>query len=270
MVVRTTFNGLSEVQTIYLEADRKRTEFRNSRGRIQGPRLASITRCDIGQDFELNLDAGEYESWPYPAKTLTTEDYAAAGIPQPKMVRSDKPTLRVTRTTVDTGDRKDFFGHIARHFITTIKQIKLDGSQSQESVTDGWYVDLDLALSCDPKLPKGTASTGYVTATLEGEPYDRPEFIDIGDRPGTGFPVELNVETNDTYVLSNGIKKQSRLRFDRHVLQLYEGPSDPGIFEIPSGFKQVRKIERNPKAQDLSNTSIGWWNELKIRLAGFL
>jgi hypothetical protein len=258
MVLRFTSDGISGVQTTYLAGDRKRTEYRNSRGRDKGPRLASINRCDIGQSFDLNMDADEYVSWPYHPKPPTAKDYAAMGLTQPKMVQSEKPTVRVTSNTVNTGEQKKFFGHIAKHFITTIKETPLEGSDSQpqesmrdgwhqESVRDGWYVDLDLALSCEPKFPKGTATVGFVTATKDGDPIDRPEFINTGDRPATGFPVELKVETDDTYVLPDGTKKQSHSRMENRVLQLYDGPLDAAIFEVPSGFKQVREIRRNPK-----------------------
>jgi len=73
------------------------------------------------------------------------------------MFQSTEPTLRIETTTVDTGERKEFFGHIARHFIITRKQIPLEGSHSepQETLTDGWYIDLDPQVSCDRKLSRG-------------------------------------------------------------------------------------------------------------------
>jgi len=62
--------GISSDQTFYIERDRRRTEISELDGRREtmdgptdvhyGPRLASNTRCDLGQAFELNLDTGEY------------------------------------------------------------------------------------------------------------------------------------------------------------------------------------------------------------------
>jgi len=62
-------------------------EFRNYAGQrkadgsqqkwLSGPRLAAITRCDLGQVVELNLDADEYVSAPYPPKPLTRAEIEA-------------------------------------------------------------------------------------------------------------------------------------------------------------------------------------------------
>jgi len=57
--------GSASQRTIYFQADRKRFAYQNSFGQqqvdgsvrpIYGPRLVSITRCDLGQSLELNLD----------------------------------------------------------------------------------------------------------------------------------------------------------------------------------------------------------------------
>ena len=75
-----------------------------------GPRLAVIIRCDLGQEFELNLDAGEYQAAPYPPKPLSKAQAEALGLKPLQFVASDKPTLRIETTTLDTGERKEFFG----------------------------------------------------------------------------------------------------------------------------------------------------------------
>src|SRR5580704_87627 len=73
MTIRRIFAGNPSEQTIYVQEDRKRMEFRNHFGQqgadgsqqwLSGPRLAAITRCDLGQLFELNLDSAEYVSAP--------------------------------------------------------------------------------------------------------------------------------------------------------------------------------------------------------------
>jgi hypothetical protein len=176
LTIQQDQSGPSGQRIIYLQGDRKRVEYRNAFGRlgtegslqaIYGPRLVSITRCDLGQYFELNLDASEYTATIYPPKQTTMAERAARGLPTKLNYVSDQPTLRIEVTTSDTGERKEMFGYTARHVITTRKQIPLEGSQSgpQESVTDAWYIDpqpaasadidLNQRLSCDPKLPRG-------------------------------------------------------------------------------------------------------------------
>jgi len=197
MTIRHVLAGNSSEQTIYVQGDRKRMEFRNSVGQsrsdgsqqwLSGPRLAAITRCDLGQVFELNLDAAEYVSAPYPPKPLTQAEIEARGLSKLAKSRSGKPTLRIETTTADTGERREFFGHTARHIIITRKQIPLEGSHSepQETVTDGWYIDLDPQVSCDRRPSKGKRAHSYLVAG--NQPAEKPEFVDVGESE-TGFPV---------------------------------------------------------------------------------
>jgi hypothetical protein len=276
--------GLSTQQTIYLQADRKRMEFRsafgqkNADGSVQptyGPRLVAITRCDLGQAFELNLDASEYTSVPYPPKPLTKEEIKARGLETPVTYNSDKPTLRIEVTTTDTGERKEIFGHIARHVITTRKQIPLEGSHSepQESVTDAWYIDfqsidLNQRLSCDRKPPEGKHAYTHSYLWLGGNrPMDKPDFVTIGE-PERGFAVQSVTTSKSTYTLPAGARKQSDSKFEMQVTQFEENPLDPALFEIPSGFKHVEHIERNPVAPGSSSQISYLWQRLKASVAG--
>ena len=63
----------------------------------------------LGTSFELNLDAAEYVSAPYPAKSLTQAEIEARGLSKADMSQPREPTLRIETTTVDTGERKEFF-----------------------------------------------------------------------------------------------------------------------------------------------------------------
>jgi hypothetical protein len=285
MTIQHGQGGLSTQQTIYVQADRKRMEFRsafgqkNADGSVQptyGPRLVAITRCDLGQAFELNLDASEYTSTPYPPKPLTKEEIKARGLETPVTYNSEKPTLRIEVTTTDTGERKEIFGHIARRVITTRKQIPLEGSNSepQESVTDAWYIDfqsIDLhqRLSCDRKPPEGkhAYTHSYLRAIGGNRPMDKPEFVTIGE-PETGFAVQSVTTSKSTYTLPDGARKQSDSKFEMQVTQFEESPLDPALFEIPSGFKHVEHIERNPVAPASSSQISYLWQRLKASVAG--
>ncbi|MBZ5627630.1 MAG: hypothetical protein LAO06_02060 [Acidobacteriia bacterium] len=269
--IRHVLAGNSSEQTIYLQGDRKRMEFRNSLGRTKGPRLVAITRCDLGQMFELNLDAGEYVSAPYPPKPLTKEEIEARGLGWLEMSKSRKPTLRIESTTVDTGERKELLGHIARHVISTRKQTPLEGSSSepQETVTDGWYIDLDLDphVPCEPRLSGGKRVHSYLMAG--NQPAEKPEFVDIGVAE-TGFAVQLVAISKSTYTLPDGTKKQTDSKSDTLVTQLEQGPLDPGLFEIPLGFKHVQHIERNPRVPASTSQTMDWWERFKARVASLL
>ena len=275
MTIRRGFAGSASEQTIYVQGDRKRMEFRNSVGQpnsdgsqqwLSGPRLAAITRCDLGQNLELNLDAAEYVSAPYPPKPLTQAEIEARGLGKRDMSPSKGATLRIETTTVDTGERKDLFGQVARHVIITRKQIPLDGSHSepQESVTDGWYIDLDPQTSCDRKLSRGRSGHSY--AVVGNKPAERPEFVDIG-KSETGFAVQLAVISKGTYTMPDGTKRQTDSKSEMLVTQLELGPLDPGLFEIPPGFMLVQRVERNPVVSASPSQPIDFWERLKAKVA---
>jgi|SRR5215470_6865497 len=278
MSIRHVFARNSSTQTIYLQADRKRMEFRNSVRRnaadgsqhwLSGPQLVAITRCDLRQYFELNLDAAEYVSAPYPAKTLTGDQVEARGLRNAEKSKSDKPTLRIETTTVDTGERREIYEHTARHIITTRKQIPLKGSRSepQKMVTDGWYIDLNSPVSCDPPFPAGRRAHTYLFAATGYQPAEILEFVDIGE-PEMGFAVQQTMTSKGIYTLPDGAKKQTESKSETLVTQLEEGPLDSALFEIPPGFKHVEHIERNPSESRSSSQVRDFWERFKTRVAG--
>jgi hypothetical protein len=276
MTIRRLFAGNSSEQTIYAQGDRKRMEFRNYAGQrkadgsqqwLSGPRLAAITRCDLGEVFELNLDAAEYVSAPYPPKPLTQVEIEARGLSKTDMSQSREPTLRIETTTLNTGERKEFFGHTARHVIITRKQIPLERSHSepQETMTNGWYIDLDPQVSCDRRLSTGNRAHGYVVAGKQ--PAEKLEFVDIGESE-TGFPVQSVMVSKGTYTLPDGTNKQTNSRTETLVTQLELGSLDPGLFEIPPRFKHVRQIERNQRVS--ASSTQDFWERFKAKVAGLL
>jgi hypothetical protein len=278
MTVRDAFGSMSSERTMYFQGDRKRLDFRSSSGGARradgsvdvryGPHIASITRCDLGQMFQLNLDAHEYSSAPYPPKPLTKEQMETIGIKAaPARQPPSKPTLLIETTTVDTGERKQLFGHTARHIIVTRKETPLEGSQRepQESVTDGWYIDLDVRISCDRKWRAGEHA--YLRAGLSGDGRapDVPKFVDVGE-PVTGFPVEMKMTNRSTFALADGTKKENTSTNESSIAQLEEGPLAPAIFEIPAGFRQVAHIEQNPPLDWQTVLANNWrWLKAQVR-----
>jgi hypothetical protein len=272
--------GTPTRQTIYFQADRKRFAYQNSFGQrqadgserpIYGPRIVSITRCDLGQAFTLNLDTREYTASPYPPKPFTKEEMEKRGMRSRLTYISDKPTWRIETTTFDTGERKEIFGKTARHVITTRKQTPLEGSvsQAQESVTDAWYVDphspdsdIDLSqrLSCDRKWPNGKKSHASIRAVLGNQPLDRAEFVDIGE-PETGFAVESVTTVKGAHRLHDGTERQLDSKSEMRVTELEKASLDPALFEIPEGFKLVERIEHNPPQSAFLSPPKNFWQE---------
>lgn len=236
-------------ETQYIASDRRRSEYRNASGSNYGPPLALLSRCDMGQNLELNLEDKQYVSVPLPHF--------------PSEQRT--PTILVEITTVDTGERKKLFGYDARHVITTRKHTRLNGSKDieQMSTTDGWYTDLPTALSCESK-PRG--GVGFVTiGTLNNVPTEVPSWKLVG-KPESGFALSTTTTTHDTYVLPDGSKRDSSSTFEVKVTELYSGPLNPELFEVPSGFTKVDRIQRNPSVP-FSIRMQEYWNTLRLRIS---
>ena len=158
------------------------------------PAIVTITRCDLSQMFVLNLDDREYMSMPVP-QPPSIEELQARAAQRPKPAVQPQPTLLIETTTEDTGQGKQMFGYTARHVITTVRQIPLveSGQIPQETTTDGWYIDLDTLVSCDPQRQlKGL--TGVLTVTreilgaMEGlENRRKCLFSRMSEKAGNGF-----------------------------------------------------------------------------------
>src|SRR5262249_48095393 len=124
----------------YLQADRRRREHRGSFGyrlRPNGrsmfplaPRTALIVPCDWRQTFHRHRD-----DRPYPAGRLQSllagEEMLvrAAASGQLVIAPAREPTVLVETETVDTGERKESFGHTARHVVTTRRVTPLAGAK---------------------------------------------------------------------------------------------------------------------------------------------
>jgi hypothetical protein len=213
----------------------------------------------------LNLDAREYRAVPYPPNPFTKEQMEARGI-KPQSGVPSEPTLLLETTTVDTRERREVFGHTARHVITTRKQTPLEGSQSQpqETVTDGWYIDLDNRISCDRKWREGAHAYVYARSSTDSRAPDRPKFVDVG-KPEAGFAVDLKTTTRGTYAMPDGTRKESTTTSEMAVTQLQEGPLDAAVFEVPAGFRQVAHIETSPPV-DWQTAWVNAWVRFKAKV----
>jgi hypothetical protein len=227
--------------------------------RVYGPRTAIIVRPDRGKTFELNLDASQYVARSYPPekpRPLTKEQMEALGLKMPSAAQSANPTFRIETTTKDTGERKEIFGYVARHVITTRKEIPLEGSRrgAQEVVTDAWYIDLEPQFRptiYPPNWPNGKPAQGRrghsyasVRSPADRSPQETPEFVDIGE-PETGFALEEIRTSRNSYTSPDGTKSQTEGKDETHV-RLERAVFDPALFEVPAGFKRVSEIQRNP------------------------
>jgi hypothetical protein len=122
---QTVSSDFFSEQTIYIAGDRRRMEVRHSVARrndgtspetSDGLSSVIIVRCDLGQSFILHPQREEYSSSPYPPERLTIGGKLLA-MEKPASDEVAKPTLRIETTTVDTGERQEMFGYVAKHVI---------------------------------------------------------------------------------------------------------------------------------------------------------
>ncbi|MGA2095729.1 MAG: hypothetical protein ABSH39_05475 [Candidatus Acidiferrum sp.] len=258
MTVRYSSIANETEMTTYFRGDARRQETSNVTDSRYGPRLAFIERCDLGQIFELNLDQRQYDSYPYPPPLPTKEQMAKWGPKEQEYVPPGPPTSRIEVTTKDTGERTDFFGHQARHVIVTSKETPLAGSHryAQESVTEGWYIDLKTDISCEPWWRTRERQKGFSYLSAGNAP-ERVEFVSIGT-PEAGCEVESKTTVKSLYVSNDGKTREEVSKSRVKVLDFAEGPVDPANFEVPAGFKKVQRISRSEPQGERSSLSVGW------------
>ncbi|PYR61754.1 MAG: hypothetical protein DMF85_01445, partial [Acidobacteria bacterium] len=128
-----------------------------------------ITRCDLKRAFHLNIEDREYATWPLQTYPSPEEPHMA--VRQQHVVR--EPTVLVETETVDTGERKELFGRTARHVITTRRVTSLGRAKQApgKTVTDGWYIDLDTSISCDPSWRPVAYGRAFLVTRKPGEQW---------------------------------------------------------------------------------------------------
>lgn len=241
-----TFAG-GEVTT-YTMGDRRRSEYRNtSQNRNPDgsfsigdpPANVIIQRCDLAKSFGLNTKAQNYSEKGYPPKPMTPEEQKERGFEDPDWDSSKLPAYRFETTTVDTGEREEIFGQRARRVTTTIKTTPLGNTKGEPtvSVKDGWYIDYDQRISCEPAPPAGPKVHDFGWFYVGGHriPTQKTENIQIGERE-TGLLIRGNQYSGSTSIKgSNGVNMT--LSNDIQVTEFYKGPLDPELFEVPAEYK---------------------------------
>ena len=255
VVVRHTSSDHTSEVTTYTMGDRRRTEYRNNAQRrnaagllvrVDPPANAVIQRCDLGQVFELNTQMQEYTSKEYPPKPPTPEERKERSLEEPDWDTSPLPVVRVEITTIDTGERDEIFGHVARHVITRVKETPLNDSRNESPVfvTDGWYIDFDRRISCESKPSEQLMRYGFSWVGAGGRwvPFERTESVEVGRRE-MGLLVRKAQNslstTNPTNIGNDYIEATN----EPDVTEFFEGPLDPALFEIPPGFKVVENLQ---------------------------
>jgi len=264
---------------LYLQSNRRRGEERRQQVNplwsggpqvtFYEPHTALIESCDgeTKKAFVLNLDNSTYAPLEMSRK-LTPDEIEAFKDRASQYKTPTRPTVRQETTTKDTGERKQVFGYAARHVITTFKLIPIEGTDvmAEESVTDGWYIDLDTRISCDPHREEPREGTTYrgAQAFLSSEPLmgtqaadrkagpvstSKPSLVQMTyiGKPETGFPILIRTTLRHTIPMQTGDARQQVDTMESEVTGLSSKPIDPSVFEVPKNFHGVTRILPVPR-----------------------
>lgn len=93
--------------------------------------------------------------------------------------------------------------------------------------------------------------------TAGNTPIEKMEFVDNGE-PESGFAIEQKITTKEAMTPSDGTKSEPTSVQEMRVTQFFEGPLDPGLFTLPTGFRLVKQIDRDPPANPSNPWSMAW------------
>ena len=148
---------------------------------------------------------------------------------------------------MDTGEREEIFGQVARLVTTTTRATPLSESTHGpfESVTDAWYIDLDWRISCEARRQLKPHQFSMFR-TGAGVVYtSKIEYIELGRRE-MGLLVRngQNPPLKATLKMENG-NDSFAFRDDTDVTE-FKGPINLGLFEIPIDSKLVDHLVGPP------------------------
>jgi hypothetical protein len=178
-------------------------------------------------------------------------------------------TLQIWIENIDTGERKEIFGHVARHIITREKRVAGPGACSKPSAseTDGWYIDSSLLPEWrqQKKNNLGVVVASEVSAGATDKCFNKMDKIEV-HRSGveTGFPVKVTTTLRSEITQADGVQRMLSSTWGSEVVELKEGPLELSLFEVPSDFHRVDMLRSwaVPPPRQLS----GWeWFKEKVQ-----
>jgi hypothetical protein len=239
IVTRQVTGGFTDTRTEYLAADRLRNEWQSQMRDSSGPPMATIIlRGERNRVFMLDLTAHQYI-------TYETDSRGTALKPRPTM--DSGGTLQISIENIDTGERKEIFGHLARHIITREKRTVSVGACSKPSLseTDGWYIDS--TIMPEWRQPKknglGVVVLSEVSASSSDKCVNKMDKIEV-HRTGveTGFPVKVTTTLQSEITQPDGSSRMLSSTWGSEVVELKEGPLELTLFEVPKDFQRVEAL----------------------------
>lgn len=208
---------------------------RNTLSDKGAPSFSSLANCQSRTGFLIDLHAREYET--FKVVTFLTEAQR-----HEYLLKNPQSVVQVESRTVDTGERKVFFGYAAKHLITTNKRPPDKNSGGGEEIIDGWYIDHESGdNNCAPEYVR--SDPYYVLATALVMLAGVPQFQHNGP-----MPVGLAVKSTRTVRIvgaKNGGATRT-IKSEVTVEELSDSPLSPSLFELPAGLHENQRLLPNP------------------------
>jgi hypothetical protein len=188
--------------------------------------FSDIANCDTRTGFLIDPTVHEYRTYKVVkfAPPAQLDEYRK-GHPE--------DVVEIQSTTVETGERKMFFGREARHFITTTRRASDKTDPGGEETVDGWYIEHETPDGyCAPDYvhtdPFYEIGTGLVLLPQVAH------FNHTGPVP-TGLAVQLTFIHKD---LARQGAAERVFKTEETVEELSDKPLGPLLFELPPGLRE--------------------------------
>jgi hypothetical protein len=196
------------------------------------PSFVDVANCDTKTGFFIDLNAREYRTYNV-VKFLSTaqlDEY---------LKRNPSSAVQVESRTIDTGERKSFFGYPAKHLITTIKRGDAHGGGGEETI-DGWYLDHERPDNhCAPEYTRDNLQ--YLLGTVLVLYPEVPQFKHIGPLP-VGLVVK-QIRTVQFAATKKGAAGHM-VTAQETIEELSDATLSPSMFELPSGLHENPQLLR--------------------------
>ena len=227
---RMTSGGQTLTSTLLMKDGKVRTETK-----VSGTSLVGIQDCQHHQIVSMN-DA---------TRTFLITDLDESALTERVARSTPAATIVMNVNEQDTGERKDFFGHSARHIKAAIDVRGGEGACRADwhASTDGWYIDLPEYESCTPadrqilrdRVLSSSNCNAHITVNLSG--VEQPGYPVLVDMTFHGENADVTVHQETTDLASSAI--------------------DQAVFEVPSGYKQVKTYQELMGSGNPSNSLVG-------------
>jgi hypothetical protein len=260
IVTRQVSGNFTDTRTEYLAADRLRNEWQSQMRDGSGPAMATIImRGERDRVYMLDMNARQYI-------TYETDPRSNTSAMKPKPMVDSGGTLQIYIENVDTGERKEIFGHIAQHIITREKRVATPGACSKPSISesDGWYIDNSVMPEWrqQKKNTFGVVVAAEVSASSNDKCANRIDKIEV-HRSGveTGFPVKITTTLQSEIIQADGHSQTLSSTWGSEVMELKEGPLEVTLFEVPKDFQRVESLRSWVAKAPRQLTGWEWFKE---------